>query len=471
MLMREGAKPGTPPSIPLTETEPRPPRYPSEARMVYDPVQHDGQTDEQWRDQERRTRRYRPKRKFFRTAGTRTLAAFGLRPPLDMDPPTMFHESDKASRVRKIQKGIAIAAIIAAPLAINKASAIAMWSDSHPQFNLVVDGTNPDEHCAIFEATGFGTRNSDETARKIGPATSRYGDVYSLQYDNSNFTVHPDQTTTVNTGAIADVAQEIIIKNNYKCISGFGSSFGGLVVSDVMGQLEQRFPDVRQDYMWLDGMPDGEDAVYDTELRKGTFLMTALTNPLLDWANGTLSRGAIEFGQRFPSMYRCKDDDLLSDCHVSMEGIVWAINETGKRMSPDAASNNLLGAQFWSIVVSDFETSISRQADQPRTARPVIVYFRPADPTRDHVVRTELSQANIGNLAKRYDLEYVVVLLPPPAGHANPGDADQAYIEALNELFTTVKPHTRPSSSMQLANSTHTQTSANIPPRTIVIPE
>lgn len=469
--MREGAKPGTPLGISLTETDKQPPRYPSEARMVYDPLQHDGQTDEQWRDQERRTRQFRPKRKFFRNAGSRTLAAFGLRPPLDIDPPSEFHESDKASRVRKIQKAFAVAAIIAAPLVINKASAVAMWSDSHPQFNLVVDGTNPNEHCAIFEATGFGTRNSDETARKIGPATSKYGDVYSLQYDNANFTVHPDQTTTVNTGAIADVAEEIIIKNEYTCISGFGSSFGGLVVSDVMGQLEQRLPDVRQDYMWLDGMPESGEAVYDSELRKGTVLMTALTNPLLDWANGTLSRGAIEFGQRFPSMYRCKNDDLLGDCHVSMEGIVWAINETGKRMSPDAASNNLLGAQFWSIVVADFETSVSRQADQPRVNRPVIVYLRPADPTRDHVVRTELSQANIGNLAKKYDLEYVVVLLPPPAGHANPGDATISYIEATNQVLDTVEPHQRAYQYSRGLSDIYVPKSANFPPRTIVIPE
>lgn len=469
MLMREGARPGTP--LGMSQTEDSPPCYPSEAQMTYDPVHHDGLTGKQWLEQERRTRPYRPKRKFFRNAGARTLAYCGLRPLIDSDPPSDYHESIKASRVRKVQKGIAIAALIAAPLIINKAAAYAMWSDSHPQFNQVVEGTNPDENCVMFQATGFGTRNSDETARLIAPTTSAYGDVYSLQYDNANFSLGPNRDATVNTSAITDVAEEIIVDNDYPCVSGFGSSFGGLVISDVMGQLAERLPDVRQDYVMLDGMPVGAGAVFDEELQKGTFLMTALTNPWVSWANGVLTRGVIEFAQRYDSMYRCKDGDLLGDCHVSMEGILWAIKETEKRMSPSAASNSLLGAQFRSIVVADFETSISNVADRPRVNRPVIVYFRPADPTRDHTVRTELSQAEIGNLTKKYGLEYVVVMLPPPAGHANPGDATSAYIEGIDEVFkNTAPPQTThlfsPIISHALAEKTQ-----DFPPRIITIPE
>lgn len=471
MLMHEKAKPGDKLGISLTRTGYRPPRYPSEATMAYDPIHHDGLTDYQWRDQEKRTRQYRLKRKFFNNAGARALAALGLRPPIDTEPLTDHHESEKASRVRKLQKSIAIAALITAPFVINKAAALGMWSDSHPQFNKVVESTNPDEHCVLFEATGFGTRNSDETARKLGPATSRYGDVYSLQYDNANFTINADQTTTVNTGAITDVAEEIITDNGYTCVSGFGSSFGGLVISDVMGQLEQRRPDVRQDFEMLDGMPDGGDAVFDSELQKGAYLMTALTNPWVSWLNGIYTRGGIEFGQRFDSMYRCENGDLLGDCHVSMEGILWAIHETKVRMSPDAASNDLLGAQFWSIVVSDFETSISRQADQPRVQRPAVIYFRPADPTRDHTVRTELSQANIGNIVHKYGLEYTVVLLPPPAGHANPGDATLGYLDGVNYVLDTVHPHQRIYQPYPDSGDSFIQKSESFSSRIITIPE
>lgn len=442
MLMHEKAKPGDKLGISLTRTGYQPPRYPSEATMVYDPIQHDGQTDYEWRAQEKHTRQYRPKRQFFRTIGTYARRATGLYSPNGGDTEIRYHESNKASRVRKIQKGIAVASLLATPLIVNKVAALTMWSDSHPQFSKVVEGVNTDEHCAMFEATGFGTRNSDETARKIGPATEHYGDVYSLQYDNSNFTVNPDHSNTVNTDAITDVAEKIIIENNYTCVSGFGSSFGGLVIADVMGQLAERMPDVRQDYEILDGMPASSSAVYDSELKRGVFLMTALTNPMLSWLNGVYARGAIEFFQRFDSMYQCDDGDILGDkCHVSIQGILWAKSEAIKRMTPEAASNDLLGAQYWSIIVSNFESSIAKVTHLPKANRPAIIYFRPADPTRDRTVKTELSQAQIGALTEKHGLEYVVVMLPEPAGHANPGGATDAYIDGFNQIREKIHPH------------------------------
>ncbi len=423
--------------------------YPSEATMVYDPVQWPGQTDEQWRQQEKATRRYIPKRKFFSNLGNHVMVSMAATTPFDISPllmppgdapdklPVQYRGGEKAARIRKMQKGIAIAALATVPFIINRVAGEFLWSDSHPEFTKIASSQNPDKHCIILEATGFGTRSANETARKTSDATSMYGDVYSLTYDNSNFNDRDQIKGTVDISKITDVAEKIIRENGYKCLSGIGHSYGGLVIAGVMGELAERLPELRQDYEFLDGTPTGIDTVFSNEQRKGLVLITGLTEPLLNWLNGPYTRGAIEFSQRLDSTFDCDDK---TGCHINWQGLAWAIGEAKKRMNSEAASNELLGAQFRSIVVANIRTSLVKLTDADERNEPVVVYIRPADPTRDNTVRTELSEAELSNITRELGLQFIVVMLPPPAGHANPGDATAAYRDGYIKVFEEVTP-------------------------------
>lgn len=460
MLLRQGAKEGEKLGISLPETVAGLPRYPSNAKMEYDPVHHDGITDRQWRAQERATRRYQPKRKIFANLGKNAVAD-----------DVQYHENNRAGRARKIQKAIAIAALITTPFIVNRASGLLLWSGTHPEFHKIASSQNTHNQCVVFEMSGFGTHNSDDAARRLAPTTTREGDVYSLQYDNSHFNASTDPTKagTVNTTEIADTAEQIVRDNHYTCISAIGHSFGGLVAADIMAQLEERLPEADEEYLILDGTPVTGETVVDSELQRGYWLNTALTNPALTWLNGPGARGMIELSQRIDSTYSC--DLNVPECYINWNGVMWAVNQARDRMSASGPSNELLGAQFQSVVLANIRTSLEKLSHADKRRQPVIVYMRPDDPTRDHTVKTELSEAQLQNFCNELGFRLVVITLPKPAVHADPVGAPELYKQGLDELFTTVPPHVSIYDYNEYDGTRNRPVGTYVPPIMIRIPE
>ncbi|APE34136.1 alpha/beta hydrolase [Nocardia mangyaensis] len=288
---------------------------------------------------------------------------------------------------------------------------------------------------AVVDMVGLGGLNAEPTATAL-PALRHFGVVWAVRYDNAG----------IDTLVIAELIVQATQLAGVRDIVLVGHSMGGVIALEVARHLHWG-SDRRLVAVLLDCTPVDLNAVRPESRSRGTDLMR-----LMGWLPGAresrILRLAVEITARRDRF--ANRDGMIADIDHSALRAVAAEVLRDKIFSRDAASNGLIHAQFLAIVgggaADDLRALARSHPDKPR---PAIVFIRPMDAARDHVVDVDHSHRVLVDLAGGVDGTLLVVR-PRLIGHADPRRHPDEYNTVIeSQVLHFVQRHQHPPDDQQ----------------------
>ncbi|MFC4123304.1 alpha/beta fold hydrolase [Nocardia rhizosphaerae] len=269
---------------------------------------------------------------------------------------------------------------------------------------------------AVVDMVGLGGLNAEPTARAL-PALRNFGVVWAVRYDNAG----------VDTKVIAELIVQATTLAGVPDIVLVGHSMGGVIALEVARHIHYG-SDRRLVAVLLDCTPVDLNAVRPESRSRGTDLMR-----LMGWLPGAresrILRFAIEVTAR-RERFADREGLIVDIDYPALRAVAVEVLRD-KVFSRDAASNGLIQAQFLAIVAGGAARDLRALARaHPDKPRPAIVFLRPRDAARDHIVDVDYSHQALIELVGGVDGTLLVVR-PRNIGHANPRQRPDEYNAVL----------------------------------------
>ncbi|WP_028477549.1 alpha/beta fold hydrolase [Nocardia sp. CNY236] len=257
----------------------------------------------------------------------------------------------------------------------------------------------------VVDLVGLGGLDASDTAAAL-PALRTMGMVWAIRYDNGG----------IDTKVIADLIVGAAEASGLTNVILVGHSMGGVIALEVAAHVHAD-SDRRMVAVILDCTPMDLDAVRPESRSHGEDMLR-----WMGWLPGARESRALRLAvetyvrrDRFVDRSGAVPGIRFGDLG---EVLVQVMRE--KIVSRDAASNGLIESQFTAIAAGgtagDLRTLAEKVGDKPR---PAIVFIRPRDPHRDHVVDVEYSHSVLIERSGGEDGTLLVVL-SRHTEHANP---------------------------------------------------
>lgn len=298
-------------------------------------------------------------------------------------------------------------------------------ADTHPSLHFVYEGENPaHDDVATIVATGLGTRDPTETAKKL-TAHRQVGDVYALEYSNKDINIDELTATVV----------EMARANNIKTLIFDGYSIGGPIQLAIAARIYQDEPDLQVSDIILNSSPIGDQGI-SSESQASADRLSFFINIYPDLVYSEDLRFVVEMVSRSQWYWDYQELDFdLQEFIKSARSV-----KREKIEDEKAASGSLIAAQFmfWEkFGVEDNIEILSQEIEDKHEPR--IFYTRARNPGDDTIVNLDRSRDNLQELAKRYNLNSKVIYIDN-IGHANPGDRPVEYNQAfLDQILPSIK--------------------------------
>lgn len=295
-------------------------------------------------------------------------------------------------------------------------------ASAHPNVHPIYLTNDPDKaEVATYVATGLGTRNPTETARKL---TSHHevGNVFAVEYSNRDINIE-ELTDTIVTNART---------YGIKYLSFDGYSMGGPIELAVAAEIYEKHDDLHVLSVTMNSSPVGNEGL-TAQSKDGGRIMSAVLNYWPELAYSKKARWAAEVLARNHNYF---DKDEKS---IDWEQLETEINTVydEKIGNKSAASGSLITSQYNFIYRYGVEKSLvrlSKHVDGKQS--PTVYYTRSEDPRTDPVVNTIASGKSFEEAATEHFVPHRVLDIHN-IGHANPAERPTEYNKAI---FDYVNP-------------------------------
>ncbi|MEV6558276.1 alpha/beta hydrolase [Nocardia sp. NPDC051756] len=279
-------------------------------------------------------------------------------------------------------------------------------SRTRPAVLQIADPATPQlADTAVFDLTGLGTLDASDTARAL-PALTHLGSVWAVRYDNSGIDTEVISDLIVDASTAADIDNIVLV----------GHSMGGVIALEIAKHIYTGSHKTLRAVI-LDCTPLDLNAVRRESRDQA--------EELLRWA-GWLPGARESRTLRLSVEMYARRTEFIDYSSVPpgirtarfFSALDWVLRR--KILSPDAASNDLIEAQFKTIVAGGAASDLRALAKRrPGTTRPAIVFIRPHNPARDPVVDDTYSHDVLIDLVGGIHGTLLVVLTRH-TGHADP---------------------------------------------------
>ncbi len=293
---------------------------------------------------------------------------------------------------------------------------------AHPNIHPIYLTNDPDKaEVATYVATGLGTRNPTETARKL-TAHHEVGNVFAVEYSNRDINIEELTNTIVQNAH----------DNGIKYLSFDGYSMGGPIELAVAAEIYENHDDLHVLSVTMNSSPVGNEGL-TAQSKDGGRIMSAVLNYWPELAYSKKARWAAEVLARNHS-YFDKDDNSIDWDQLEVEIDNVYDEKIGNK---SAASGSLITSQYNFIYRYGVEKSLTRLS-KPVDGKqaPTIYYTRSEDPRTDPVVNTVASGESFEDAATEHFVPHRVLNIHN-IGHANPAERPTEYNKAI---FDYVNP-------------------------------
>ncbi len=291
-------------------------------------------------------------------------------------------------------------------------------ADARPQVHAIYLTNDPAKaEVATYVATGLGTRNPSETARKL-TAHHELGNVFAVEYSNRD----------INIEELTEAVVRNAHDNGIKYLAFDGYSMGGPIELAVAAEIYEKHDDLHVLSVTLNSSPVGNEGL-TAKSRDGGRAMSAILNYWPELVYSKKARLTAEVLARNNDYYDKQEWAVDFD---KLDATIDSV-ENEKTRNRSAASGSLISSQYNFHFRYGVERSLETLSKEVDGKEPPNVYYtRSLDPRDDAVVNVTASGESIVQAATDHFVPLQVLDIHN-IGHANPAERPTEYNRAIHD--------------------------------------